>query len=286
MHAGTKFAIAALLAVTIAATGAPPPIAARLGDPGDDALFAATASEILSRDFTSADVSYLLLDVRSGALITSHWENSDELIPVGSLVKPFTALAYAEAHRFRFPEHTCLPGTCWLPRGHGRLGIVQAVAVSCNSYFAQLASGVNASQVGTAARRFGLEGPGVSSNSEALIGMHGTWRESPLAIARAYAELLGRRSQPGIREIVKGMQTSAKNGTAAGVSKGSRWTALAKTGTAPCTHKKRAPGDGFVIVAWPADAPHYLLLVREHGKPGAQAAILAGRMLRALDNKS
>ncbi len=46
-------------------------------------------------------------------------------IPIGSLVKPFTALAYAETHNFRFPEHVCTGGnSCWLPKGHGTLGIV------------------------------------------------------------------------------------------------------------------------------------------------------------------
>jgi hypothetical protein len=37
------------------------------------------------------------------------------------------------------------------------------------------------------------------------------------------------------------------------------------------------------MVAWPLDSPRYLLLVREHGVPGALAAKLAGRMLAALE---
>jgi hypothetical protein len=110
------------------------------------------------------------------------------------------------------------------------------------------------------------------------------WRESPESLVRAYAMLLGRRSQPAIRNIADGMAESARVGTAAGLAlQGLHQGFLAKTGTAPCTHAEHAPGDGFVVVAWPADLPRYLLLVRQHGVPGAQAAALAGRMLRTLE---
>ena len=204
-------------------------------------------------------------------------------MPAGSLVKPFTAIAYAESHHYRFPRHTCTAGTCWLPQGHGELGIVGATAVSCNSYFIKLAGSVSATQVIAVARRFGLNGPGLQSSSEEMVGLHGVWLETPAAIARAYAELLRQRSQPGVRDIVEGMAQAPRNGTARGLTAAApEFAVLAKTGTAYCTHQPHAPGDGFVVVAWPADAPRYLLLVREHGKPGAQAAFLAGRMLHAL----
>ncbi len=256
--------------------------------PYDDALYARTASQILRRQFSSPDVSYLLLDVQSGSVIASRWEAGDKPVGVGSLLKPFTAMAYAEAHRFTFPEHTCRGGgECWYPRGHGRVGFVRAVAFSCNSYFRQIAGDVSAAQVNAVARRFGLNGPPVGANPEALIGMNGAWRESPGALLRAYAELLGRRSQPGVRDIAEGMAAAAREGTASALShEAPGLRLLAKTGTAPCTHHPHAPGDGFVIVAWPADAPHYLLLVRRHGAPGSQAAAVAGRMVRLLEPQS
>src|SRR3984885_2823191 len=59
--------------------------------------------------------------------------------------------------------------------------------------------------------------------------------------------------------------------------------ALVKTGTAPCTHSPRAPGDGFAIVLTHADQPKILLMVRVHGVPGAQAAKTAGLMLRRVE---
>lgn len=253
--------------------------------PESAALFSRTASERLARDFSSRDISYLFYDVRGDRFIASRWNESAEPIPVGSLVKPLTALAYAEAHDFRFPERTCSGGnSCWLPKGHGTLNIVRAIALSCNAYFTDLASKTGGAQVTSVARRFGLNGPGVNASPEGMAGRFGVWREAPEALVRAYAMLLGRRLQPGVRDIVDGMAGSAKDGTAAGISRYEPHRSfLAKTGTAPCTHKEHTPGDGFVIVAWPADSPRYVLMVRQHGVPGAQASTLAGRMLRDLE---
>jgi cell division protein FtsI/penicillin-binding protein 2 len=254
-------------------------------DAPDAALFSRTAAQTLARDFSSPGISYLFYDARDDRFIAAKWRESSQPIPVGSLVKPFTALAYAETHGFQFPTHVCMGGSsCWLPKGHGALGIVAAIAFSCNSYFTQLASDTGGLQVTSVARRFGLNGPGVDASPEAMAGRFGVWREAPENLVRAYAMLLGRRSQPAIRDIVNGMAESARAGTAAGLSRqGLHQSFLAKTGTAPCTHKEHAPGDGFVMVAWPADLPRYLLLVRQHGVPGAQASTLAGRMLRTLE---
>jgi cell division protein FtsI/penicillin-binding protein 2 len=249
------------------------------------ALFSRTASQRLARDFSAPNISYLLYDARDDRFIAARWSESERPVPVGSLVKPFTALAYAESHDFRFPEHICAGGnSCWLPKGHGALGIVGAISISCNSYFTELGSQTGGAQVTLVARRFGLNGPGANASPEAMAGGFGVWRESPQSVVRAYAMLLGRRSQPAIRDIVNGMAESARTGTALALSRqGLHEAYLAKTGTALCTHAEHAPGDGFVIVAWPADLPRYLLLVRQHGVPGAQASALAGRMLRSLE---
>lgn len=249
-----------------------------------NALFSRTASEKLARDFSSADISYLFYDARSDRFIARKWSESIQ-VPVGSLVKPFLALAYAETHDYRFPQHVCTGGnSCWLPKGHGNLGIVQAISLSCNSYFAELGSETGGAQVTSVARRFGLAGPGAIASPEEMAGGSGVWRELPESMVRAYAMLLGRKSQPGVRDIVDGMADSAKNGTASSLTRqGLHQSFLAKTGTAVCIHKAHAPADGFVVVAWPADFPRYILMVRQHGVPGAQAAVLAAHMLRDLE---
>ena len=49
-------------------------------------------------------------------------------------------LAYGRNSGLDFPRLHCTGETCWLPAGHGPVGIVDAIAQSCNAYFAQLAT--------------------------------------------------------------------------------------------------------------------------------------------------
>jgi hypothetical protein len=247
-------------------------------------MFARVAAERLARGFATPGVSYLLYDMERERFIAAQWPQSREPVPVGSLVKPFTALAYAESHDYRFPSHRCQGGrSCWLPRGHGNLGVAHAIGVSCNSYFVDLASQVSAAQVAAVTRSYGLNGPGENASPEAMVGMHGEWQESPESMVRAYALLLQRAYLPAIRELVDGMAEAARSGTAAALAPRGLHL-LAKTGTSVCTHQHRATADGFVLVAWPAELPRYILLAREHGVTGAQCAALAGRMIRALES--
>jgi hypothetical protein len=112
-------------------------------------LFAQSAVQALNREFPDSNISYLLFDAHSGALLTSRWENKDKPIPLGSLVKPFTALAYARAHDYRYPVYECRGEAtgCWRLQPHGKLDIVSAISVSCNSYFRVLAGNVAGAQV-------------------------------------------------------------------------------------------------------------------------------------------
>jgi hypothetical protein len=248
----------------------------------EDSLFAQSAAGVLKRNFANPDLSFMLLDARTGKIIASRWDDPDVPIPMGSLVKPFTAIAYGEQHEFRYPAHVC-HGTasgCWRPRGHGHIDLTNAVAYSCNSYFERLSAHLTAQDVAPAAARFDIEPPPAFATGPALVGIGQQWVISPTRISRAYLELVRRREQPGVREIVEGMAISARQGTGAAVDHALTYgEALVKTGTAPCTHTTRAPGDGFAIAIWPADQPRVLLLVRVHGVPGAQAAKSAGEIL-------
>ncbi len=250
-----------------------------------NSLFSQSTAEALDREFPNPDLSFLLLDVKSGRVLASRWENPDVPIPVGSLVKPFTALAYGEQHGFAYPEHVCR-GTatgCWRPRGHGHVNLETAIAYSCNSYFEMLAATLNLHEVSLTATQFGIQSPASSASGPGLIGVGDQWLISPIRLSRAYLELLNRREQPGVRTILSGMAMSARQGTGAAVDHTLLHSkALVKTGTAPCTHAKRAPGDGLVLTLWPADEPRILLLVRVHGVPGAQAAKTAGAILNRI----
>ena len=276
------------LLVLASSSGRAGPVSPDHAQGAETSLFAQSAAETLNRDFPSRDISFLLLDAHSGNVLASRWEALDKPIPLGSLVKPFTALAYGEQHDFRYPAHTCR-GTatgCWLPRGHGEISLTSAIAYSCNSYFRMLAGSLTASDIAPIAKRFGIEAPDREATGPALAGIGSGWRVSPPHMARAYLELVRRREQPAVSEILAGMAQSAQHGTGAEVDRALPFPdALVKTGTASCTHSSRAPGDGFVIVMTPADQPQILLMVRVHGVPGAHAAKTAGQMLRKIEGR-
>lgn len=232
------------------------------------------------------NLSYLLLDAHSGSVLSSDWTDAKMPIPLGSLVKPFAALAYGEKHQFRYPMHLCRGAAsgCWLPRGHGRIGLQSAIANSCNSYFRMLTRAMTAADIQPIASIFGLQPADADIAGANLAGLGGRWLISPLTMARAYVELSRRSDQPGVREILAGMAESGRSGTGAEVDRELvHVSALVKTGTAPCTHAKRAPGDGFAITVFPAAQPAILLMVRVHGTPGSHAAKVAGDFLRRME---
>ena len=224
-----------------------------------------SAALVLDHNFPDPHVSYLLLDVPTGRTIAARWNGTDEPAPVGSLVKPFTAVAYGQSHEFRFPVSVCKGDRCWYERGHGQLDIVHAIAHSCNAYFLDLAAGVDQDALEPVAQKFGIPAPAIIT-PEALIGLGGVWQISPIAMVRAYIELVNRSIEP----ILTGMALSARAGTGRGVGSG----AYVKTGT--------QRGDGYVIALYPIASPRHALLVRQSGAPGALAAYVCGRMKATL----
>jgi cell division protein FtsI/penicillin-binding protein 2 len=249
-------------------------------------LFAQSAAQALNRDFPDANVSFLLLDAHTGQLLASRWERANVPIPLGSLAKPFAALAYGEQHEFHYPSRICRGSEtgCWRPGGHGVVDLTSAIAFSCNSYFRFLTSDLTAADVLPTASQFGLDLPDSSTHGGEFAGLGTRWRISPLRMAHAYVELLGERQRPAVRQILSGMEQSALRGTGAEVDRALQSeTALVKTGTAACTHSRPAPGDGFAVALTPAEDPRLLLMVRVHGVPGSVAARTAGQMLRRIE---
>lgn len=246
-------------------------------------LFSQSAAAVLDRGFPSPNLSYILLD-ESGNLLAERWPAQQPISP-GSLVKPFLAIAYGEQYGGRFPTVRCL-GTqsrCWLPRGHGSLGLEAAIAQSCNTYFLELAAALDRTPAAKSFARYGLSGPPASATADNLVGLGSAWKESPLALAKAYLQLVNEQQSPTQSRIVKGMAHSAQRGTARAINAALGGNAaLAKTGTAVCSHTPRAAADGFTVVLYPAAQPRLLLLVRVHGTTGAESAKTAAAILRAL----
>ncbi len=235
---------------------------------GAASLSEQSAGIALDHAFSDPGLSYLLTDCATTREICSRWTHPMDPVPVGSLVKPFTALAYGETSGFRYPAFSCSGARCWLAQGHGRMEIGSAIAHSCNAYFLELARAVTPQALKSVLQRFGLNAPDPASKTATLIGLGTAWRNSPFAVARAYSELIARAVDPGVRELLAGMALSAQSGTGRGAGVG----AYVKTGT--------AGQDGYVIALYPTDAPRFNLLVRVHGVPGAQAAWVCGKMRR------
>ena len=240
-------------------------------------LHTQAAAALLARDFNDPDLSYLLLD-ENGQVVAQRWDNPERDVPVGSLVKPFLAAAYGQTHP-TFPAFRCTgKKTCWLPRGHGMLQIRDAIAFSCNSYFHQLVASAGPGFT-RALNGYDLHGTAALPESS-----HALSSAAPLALAQAYLELTRHPHDTKIAPVLQGLALSAQKGT--GKAAGAELPhifALAKTGTAPCTHLKKAPGDGFAMVMAPADHPRAVVLVRLHGKPGFMAAGVAGRIVAAIE---
>jgi len=220
-------------------------------------------------------MKYLLLLLGAmGAWTPSPRSTLDQPAGFGSLIKPFTALAYAAKHGYQYPERVCTG--CWLPRGHGRIGIREAVAHSCNFYFESIAAEVRPEEVIAVLERFGVSGLSPNVPHEALVGKGQAWRTTPRQMAHAYLELFARSGEPGVAELLEGMRLSGTDGTGRAIG----IPALVKTGTGPCFHAAHAPGDGYVMVLYPAVQPRAALLLEAHGVPGSQAALAAGKVLR------
>jgi hypothetical protein len=239
-----------------------------------------SAAIILERGFPNPGISYLLLDATCGRVLCSRWAQAGEPVPVGSLVKPFTALAYGATHNFQFPAIVCKgeESHCWLPQGHGHMELKTAIAHSCNAYFLEIAGGVQREALDAVTQRFSIRSPDLGSGPATLIGLGAMWEISPLSIALAYLELAARSTEPAVGTLLAGMALSAKSGTGRGAGMG----AYVKTGTAQCLDELKHAGDGFAIALYPTSTPRFALLVRVHGVPGAQAAGVCGRMRRAL----
>ena len=243
-------------------------------------IFAAKAQSSFREPAAPGGTSYFLLDANQRTVLALDWRDAAAAVPVGSLVKPFIAITYGQRHRMRFPVHDCSGGDCWLKTGHGRIGLVEAIAYSCNSYFLQLAGDVPPAGVSEVVERFGMHGPPPDSGRDTLFGIGSAWRLTPFEVARAYAELAARRTEPGIAEVVAGMRLAANIGTAAALGPALHGApALAKTGTAPCSHSPKAAADGYTVVVYPGDSPRYVLLVQVHGVVGREAAETAARLL-------
>lgn len=240
-------------------------------------LYAQSIQTALAR--TTPNLEVLVLDLRTHETLANTFHSTTP-IPVGSLLKPFLAIAYFKAHPGPSPAVVCHghPDRCWKDGGHGAITVTDAIAQSCNAFFLSLARNISPADIPF------LPPPPANASPESLIGLTPEWRISPEALVAAYASLLAEPASPTLTAIRNGMRDSARRGTAnrIGMHPGG---VLTKTGTVPCVDLRcKAAGDGLVIAAVPATHPTLLLLVRKRGTTGAMTAAAAGLILSQLES--
>ncbi len=238
--------------------------------PRPDTLYA----QSLQATLATWPLELLVYDIAQSQTLASTFPSSP--IPVGSLLKPFLALAYLNTPHPAV-KTICRghPDQCWT--AHGALTLPEALAQSCNAYFLALARTLQRSEITLPAA------PPPNPTPEDLIGLTPRWLLTPETLVRAYAQLLASPTTPA--QILAGMSASALTGTASRIGPHPGGV-LAKTGTAPCIPAPNQPcrvsSDGLVLAAVPAHSPSLLLLVRRRATTGALTAAAANPILTKL----
>ncbi len=231
--------------------------------------------------FAEEAVRYVIADYESGRVVAERWDEPAAPIAPGSLWKPFLAVAALGPGAVEPAPQNCDGSRCWLPGGHGTVGLRRALAESCNAYFRAVALRMDAAPVGATAARFGLPPPPAGTSADGLWGLSPEWRASPLRLLAGYAELVKRRAEPAAAVVLGGLRDAARSGTAAGVGRALPLESFAKTGTAACAHPRGGEADGYAVAIYPAEKPRYTIVVQIHGRTGRRAAEAAGTALRA-----
>ncbi|MBA3976515.1 MAG: hypothetical protein C0504_20095 [Candidatus Solibacter sp.] len=237
----------------------------------------ASLQHAVTRAMKGRDGAVAVLGISDGALLARHrpdFMKSSEA-PPGSAVKPFTLKALL---RTGVPTALCrrtltINGQrldCSHPPASEPLTAADALALSCNSWFAATASKLLPDLLWREFNAAGLTA-GVARTRDALIlqalGIGGV-QCSPLALARAYRRLALDQSkpEPQFAPIYEGLAESVKRG--ASIAAGP--AVLGKTGTTR---------DG----AWFAGFNNAIVLAVYlfHGTGGAGAAPVAGEVFAA-----
>jgi cell division protein FtsI/penicillin-binding protein 2 len=241
--------------------------------------------------------------------------------PPGSVLKLVSAAAMRDRNVFPANQTFECTGTLALhnktyscPVAHGRLTLTQAIAHSCNVFFAQAAEHVSAETVLDYARRFGLDRsvagypsgpfpakPGGEAQSY-VLGLCQDLQPQGLQILRMVALIATRGSVPYLHSaespdpggepfrlelspatwsvLTQGMHLACREGTARDLDPPDRLRIAAKTGTAPYGKTFQSWVAGF----FPYEAPRYAFCARAlHGTSQERAVPLARKYLFSME---
>ena len=181
----------------------------------------------------------VVLESTSGKLLSQQGDCRHATLP-GSTLKPFVLAALLERRLLKPGERLECPGgfrlgsrelECVHVRNAGPLDAVEALAASCNFWFAVMARRLGPDGLLKALRQVGLVAQRAPSEEQVCLQALGLSHvsASPLTLARAYASLL-QAGPPTL--VLQGMRAAVERGTAQRASSTAVWIA-GKTGTAP-----------------------------------------------------
>lgn len=276
------------LPLALAALGAPPPA------PRPTPLQRAVASAMRGQSG-----SLIVLDVRSHSVIAAHRLQSAarRVAAPGSTVKTFVLLKLLDTGKARPSDLFVCPRRvqvgerridCTHPALPGPISPAEALAWSCNAYFADAARRLTPAELHDALERAGLDRYTGMTPDEALghilpadtperlqLQALGHWGvvTTPAALVSAYAQLASRREDdPNVRQVWLGLERSVAYGMARAADVDNMEIA-GKTGTA--ADSAGAPTHGWFVGLAPAEKPEIAVVVYLERGRGVDAAALA-----------
>lgn len=258
-------------------------------------------------------VAFWIYDFRKHRLVSAcGLDEFQKPQPMGSILKPFTALAaWASSVDLEGQSVVCPPSekkvpvseACWNRSGHGTVAFPQALALSCNFFFASLSDGMNETAWKGTFALFHIEVPalaGPEKNRALAIGSDPDFLVAPSRIFFAYLALFGEDLQefdfanasasvllkqealtnkiPGarIRKLRDGFALTQKIGTVKN-QKHFPTAAWVKTGTSYAMEMEDGEIDpvrtcGWVFAALPVGKPRLGILLRKNRSTGAAGA--------------
>jgi len=254
----------------------------------------------------------VVLDVVSGKIVAqSNLQVAAERVTApGSVVKPLVLLELLQSGKVAPEQHLVCHRTltlagkrmdCTHSPAITHLDAADALAYSCNSYFAQAAARLSPSELALAYEHAGFTARSGLAGDEAVgriipagdlphlqLQALGDWgvEVTPLELLAAYRNLAVHRLKgdlPAAAPVFDGLERSVQYGTAPTENGPAGITAAGKTGTAasattPQTH-------GFFVGYAPADKPEIVMVVYlEHGH-GSDAAAIAGPIFSAYNKE-
>jgi cell division protein FtsI/penicillin-binding protein 2 len=246
----------------------------------------------------------VVLDLRTNKILAGYELDmaARRLATPGSTVKSFVLLKLLEtgktkaSERYVCPRRVRIAGRrldCTHPDLPAPIDPTDALAWSCNAYFAMAAKRLTPAELGEALRRAGLASSSGLAENETLGGVKtaasgdqlqlqalGEWgvMTTPLALLKAYAGLAQKLDDPNVKLVWQGMEHSVAYGMARAAHV-DKVNIAGKTGTA--AQPGAAVTHGWFVGLAPAEKPQIAVVVYIEQGRGLDAAALAQPILRA-----